>query len=52
MYDLKKPSENQKYVESLDKICDSIAQSFPQIQAAETKENVRVLSSVEYLIDS
>jgi len=41
MYDLKKPSENQKHVESLDKINASVAQPFPEKQVVETKENVR-----------
>jgi len=37
MYDLKKPTDNQKHVENLDKISVYVAQLLPQIVAAETK---------------
>ena len=52
IYDLKKPSDNQKHVESLDKISVSVAQSLPQIVAIESKKNVRNMSGVEDLTDS
>ncbi|KAJ8430683.1 hypothetical protein Cgig2_024548 [Carnegiea gigantea] len=52
MYDLKKPTDNQKHVESLDKISPYIAQPLSQIVAVETKQNVRIVTSVEVLIDS
>ena len=52
MYDLNKPFENEKYLKSLDKIGVSVAQPLSQIQVVETKENVRMLSDVEDLVDS
>ncbi|KAJ8439455.1 LOW QUALITY PROTEIN: hypothetical protein Cgig2_008486 [Carnegiea gigantea] len=52
MYDMKKPSDNQKHVESLDQISASTAQSLSQIVAVESKKNVRLVSSVEDLTDS
>ncbi|KAJ8430866.1 hypothetical protein Cgig2_023544 [Carnegiea gigantea] len=52
MYDMKKPSNNQKHVESLDQISASAAQSLPQIVAVESKKNVRMVSGVEDLTDS
>ena len=52
MYDLKKPSKNQKHVESLDKISASIAQPLPEKQIVKTKENVKKLSGVEHLTDN
>jgi len=52
MYDLKKPSENQKRVESLDKISASVAQPLLKKQIVETKENVKKLSGVQDLTDN
>jgi len=52
MYDLKKPSNNQKHVESLDKISASVAQPLPQTVAVESKQNERMVSGVEGLTDS
>ncbi|KAJ8423967.1 hypothetical protein Cgig2_008586 [Carnegiea gigantea] len=49
MYDLKKPSNNQKHIESLDKISASPAQSLLQIVTFESKMNVRKVSGVEDL---
>ncbi|KAJ8427209.1 hypothetical protein Cgig2_004368 [Carnegiea gigantea] len=49
MYDLKKPTDNQKHVESLDKISVYVAELLPQTVAIETKYNV---SGVEDLTDS
>ncbi|KAJ8427962.1 hypothetical protein Cgig2_023257 [Carnegiea gigantea] len=46
LYDLKKPSDNQKHVESLDKISASVAQPLPQIVAVESKQNVRMADSL------
>ncbi|KAJ8423186.1 hypothetical protein Cgig2_002557 [Carnegiea gigantea] len=37
IYDLKKPTDNQKHVESLDKISVSVAQPLPQAVTIETK---------------
>ncbi|KAJ8448909.1 LOW QUALITY PROTEIN: hypothetical protein Cgig2_030765 [Carnegiea gigantea] len=52
MHDLKKPSDNQKYVKSLDKISASVAQPLPQTVVVESKQNVRMMSGVEDLTDS
>jgi len=52
MYDMKKPSDNQKHVESLDQISASAAQSLSQIVAVESKKNVRMVSGVEDFTDS
>ncbi|KAJ8420926.1 hypothetical protein Cgig2_030220 [Carnegiea gigantea] len=52
MYDMKKPSDNQKHVKSLDQTSASTAQSLPQIVAVESKKNVRMVSGVEDLTDS
>ncbi|KAJ8438844.1 hypothetical protein Cgig2_023036 [Carnegiea gigantea] len=52
MYDMKKPSDNQKHVESLDQISASAAQSLPQIVVVESKKNMRMVSGVEDFTDS
>ena len=52
MFDLKKPSENQKHVESLDKISASAAQALVEKEVGESKENVKKLNTVEDLTDS
>ena len=52
MYDLKKPSENQKHVESLDKISTSVAQPLPPKEVVESKGNVKKLTTVEDLTNS
>jgi len=52
MYDMKKPSDNQKHVESLNQVSAFTAQSLPQIVAVESKKNMRLVSSVEDLTDS
>ena len=52
MYDMKKPSDNKKYIESLDQISASAAQSLPQIVVVESKKNVRMVSGVEDFTDS
>ncbi|KAJ8428876.1 hypothetical protein Cgig2_021043 [Carnegiea gigantea] len=52
MYDMRKPSDNQKYVESLDQISTCASQSLPQMVAVESKKNVRMVSGVEDLTDS
>ena len=49
MYDLKKPTDNQKHLESLDKISAYVAQPLSQTVAVETKQNVRMVTSVEGL---
>ena len=49
---MKKPSDNQKHVESLDNIRASIAQPLPEKEVGESKEKVKKLSTVEDLTDS
>ena len=52
MYDLKKPSENQKHVKSLDKISASVAQPLLEKEVVESKENVKKLSTLCLLYTS
>ncbi|KAJ8444069.1 hypothetical protein Cgig2_030926 [Carnegiea gigantea] len=52
MYDLKKPSHNQKHVKSLNKISAFVAQPLPQTVADESKQIVRMVSGVEDLTNS
>ncbi|KAJ8430019.1 hypothetical protein Cgig2_008458 [Carnegiea gigantea] len=52
MYDMKKPSDNQKHVENLNKISASVAQSLPQIVVIASKKNVRIVSGVEDFTNS